>query len=130
MAKTIKPTDLGAAIKEELTLYHKDVIEKVNESGEKAAKELVKKTKATAPKRFGDFRKAITYKAETNSATGDKEFTWGAKSPKHRLTHLLVKGHAKQNGGRVDGDPFLENALNQVLPEYEREVEEALENVK
>lgn len=130
MAKIIKPADLGAAIKEELTLYHKDVIEKVNEAGENAAKALVKKTKATAPKRLGNFRKAITYKAETNSATGDKTFIWGAKSPKHRLTHLLVHGHAKQNGGRVPGDPFLEKACDEVLPEYEREVEEALENAK
>lgn len=126
MAKTIKPADLSDAIKEELTLYHKDVIEQVNEAGESAVKDLVKKTKATAPKHLGNFRKAITYKAETNTATGDKTFTWGAKSPKHRLTHLLVKGHAKQNGGRVDGDPFLENALDQVLPEYEREVEESI----
>jgi hypothetical protein len=130
LAKSIKPADLEDAIKEELTLYHREVLEKVNEAGEKAVKELVKQTKKTAPKRLGDFRKAITYKEETNSATGDKEYTWGAKSPKHRLTHLLVKGHAKKNGGRVPGDPFLENALDQVLPVYENEVKEALENVK
>lgn len=130
MAKTIKPTDLGDAIKEELTLYHKEVIEKVNEAGEKAVKELVKKTKKTAPKRKGDFRKAITYKEYTPRATGDKEFVWGAKTPKNRLTHLLVKGYLKADGDRVPGDPFLENALDQVLPEYEREVEEAIENAK
>lgn len=126
----IKPQDLGAAIAESLGIYHKDIIEKVNEAGERAAQELVKKTKATAPKRSGDYRKAITYTESTNSATGDKSFTWGAKAPHHRLTHLLVKGHAKQNGERVDGDPFLANALDQVLPEYEREVKEAIENAK
>lgn len=127
MAKTsIKPSDLGKAISEELTLYHEDVVERVNEAGEKAIKALVKKTKATAPKRFGDFRKALTYTEERNPVTGDKEFTWGAKAPHHRRTHLLVKGHAKQNGGRVPGDPFLENAMAEVLPEYERNVEEAL----
>ena len=127
MAKTsIKPSELGEALAEELTLYHEDVVEKVNEAGEKAIKALVKKTKATAPKRSGDFQKAITYTADRNPVTGDKEFTWGAKSPKHRLTHLLVKGYAKQNGGRVPGDPFLENAMAEVLPQYERDVEEAL----
>ena len=30
MSKTIKPSDLGAAIMAELELYHEDVIEKVN----------------------------------------------------------------------------------------------------
>jgi hypothetical protein len=130
LAKSIKPADLEDAIKEELTLYHKDVLEKVNAAGKKAVKLLVKLTKETAPVREGEFQNAITYKEKENKASGDKEYIWGAKSPKHRLTHLLVKGHAKKNGGRVPGDPFLENALDQVLPEYEREVEEALENVK
>lgn len=127
MAKpTIKATDLGAAIVEQLTLYHEDVIEKVNAAGEKAAKALVKKTKATAPKQSGDFRKAITSVEKENPVTGDKEYTWGAKAPHHRLTHLLVNGHAKKGGGRVDGDPFLEDALAEILPEYERDVEEAI----
>lgn len=126
MAKSISPAKIGKALSEELTIYREDVIEKVNEAGERAAKELVKKTRATAPKRSGSFRKAITYTKETNSVTGESEYTWGAKAPKHRITHLLVHGHAKKNGGRVPGDPFLENALNQVLPEYEKEVEEAL----
>lgn len=131
MAKTkIGPSELSEALQAELRLYHANVISKVNAAGEKAIKALVKKTKATAPKRLGDFRKAITYTTETNRATGDTEFVWGAKAPHYRLTHLLVHGHAKQNGGRVPRDPFLANALDEVLPEYEREVEEALENAK
>lgn len=129
MAKsTIKPTDLGKAIAEQLSLYHEDVVEQVNAAGEKAVKALVKKTKRTAPKRSGDYRKSITSVTKENTATGDKEFTWGAKAPHYRLTHLLVNGHQKQNGGRVDGDPFLENALNEVLPEYEKDVEEAIKS--
>lgn len=128
MPKTINPADLGAAIEQELTTYHRDVVERVNAAGETAVKDLVKKTKKTAPKRSGAFRRAITSKSETNTASGDKRFIWGAKAPHHRLTHLLVKGHAKKGGGRVQGDPFLENALNEVLPEYESAVEEAIKN--
>lgn len=128
MAKTVKSTDLGKAIEQELTNYHLNVINRVNLAGEKAVKALVKKTKATAPKKSGDFRKALTYKAEKNPTTGDVRFIWGAKAPHHRLTHLLVKGHAKPGGGRVEGDPFLTNALAEVLPDYENEVEEAIKN--
>ena len=54
--------------------------------------------------------------------------TWYVKAPHYRLTHLLVHGHAKKDGGRVQGDPFLQNALDEVLPEYERAVEEGLKN--
>ena len=127
MAKTtINAADLGAAIAEQIGLYHEEVIEAVNAAGERAAKKLVSLTKKTAPVRTGDYKKSITYTAKENAATGDKEFTWGAKAPHHRLTHLLVHGHPTVNGDRVDGDPFLQNALDTVLPEYEKEVEEAL----
>lgn len=128
MAKTIKPSDLSSALERELTTYHRDVVDRVNLAGEDAAKALVKRTKKTAPKRSGDFRRAITYKGELNPATGDKRFIWGAKAPHHRLTHLLVKGYAKTNGGRVPGNPFLKDALAEVIPAYETEVKEAVGN--
>lgn len=130
MAKTVKPTDLGTAIENELTTYHQDLIDRVNLAGEEAAKALVKKTRATAPKKSGAFRRALAYKTDVNPASGDKRFTWGARAPHYRLTHLLVKGHAKKNGGRVHGDPFLQNALDEVLPAYENEVKEAVQNGK
>lgn len=126
MAKTIKPEDLGAAIQEELEQYQRHVIDGVNAAGEEAAKALVKKTKAAAPKRSGAFKRAITYTVAERFRGGDKTFTWGAKAPHHRLTHLLAHGHAKKGGGRVEGDPFLQNALDEVLPEYEKNVEEAI----
>lgn len=121
----IKPEDLGKALAEQLTIYHADKLEKVNAAGEKAAKQLVKLTKKSAPKASGDFAKSLTYTAETKTG-GDKAYTWGAKAPHHRRTHLLVHGHPTVNGKRVKGDPFLENALATVLPEYENDVEEAL----
>lgn len=121
----IRPEDLGDAIAEQLTIYHADILEKVNAAGEKAAKELVKQTRKTAPKASGAFAKSLTYDTEIKTG-GDRAYTWGAKAPHYRLTHLLVHGHPKANGGRVKGDPFLENALATVLPEYERDVEEAL----
>ena len=126
MADRIRPEDLGAAIQRELTLYHADVMERVNAAGAAAVKDLVKKTRAAAPKRTGSFRKNIASKKTANTATGDETHIWYVKPPYYRITHLLVHGHAKVNGGRVAGDPFLQNALDQVLPEYEKAVEEAL----
>lgn len=125
MAKTIKPDMLGKAIAEELELYHESVIERVNAAGAKAIKKLLKLTKATVPQKTGDLQKHLTT-SEITKVGGDKEFVWGAKAPKYRILHLVVHGHAKENGGRVPGDPFLENALDTVLPEYEEDVEEAL----
>lgn len=126
MSKTIKPTDLGAVIMQELGLYHEDVIEKVIEVGRDASKKLLKQTKANAPKASGDFAKSLAV-AEEDNGHRMKKFTLYARAPHYRVFHLLVHGHAKKNGGRVPGDPFLQNAVDAVLPEYEKAVEEALQ---
>ena len=126
MGKAISFDALADAIQEELKLYTDDVVEKVNDVGKASAEKLKKLTKASAPKDTGSFRKNIAVKEETASATGDKKYTWHVKAPDYRKTHLLVHGHATQTGGRVPGDPFLRKALDQVLPEYEKAVEEAL----
>lgn len=127
--KTVKIEDLGAAISEELTIYHTGIIEAQDAAGEKAIKELAKLTKATAPKDRGEFRKAISSKRLEKTDRGSKH-VWYVKAPHYRLTHLLVHGHAKRDGGRTKADPFLRKALDQVLPEYEKDVEEALQNGK
>ncbi len=131
MSKTIKPGDLGKAIEETLTIYGKSVIEAVNEAGREAVKKLVKLTKATAPvgKRAKHYKASITSE-EVDTGHGDKRFTWGAKGKEARLTHLLVHGHATKDGGRTKANPFLQNALDVVLPEYEKKVEEAVKNAK
>lgn len=127
MAKTVKPEDLGAAIQQELELYSEGVAERVNTASKSAAEKLKKLTKATAPVASGSFRKNIAVK-EVDSGHGTKKYIWHVKAPDHRLTHLLVHGHATKNGGRTKSDPFLKNALETVLPEYEQAVKEAVQN--
>ncbi len=130
MAKTIKSTDLGAAIQQELTTYHESVLERVNTLSAQAAKNLVKKTKITAPKGVrGSYRKNIASKLVRKGSRGHV-YAWYVKAPDYRLTHLLAKGHETRNGGRTRPDPFLKNAVDEVLPEYQNNVEEALKNGK
>lgn len=128
MAGTIKgitPDKLGKALQETLGVYHEDVTRRVNSCSEAATKSLVKKTKATAPKASGSFKKNIASKKLEESKNGDT-YVWYVKKPDHRLTHLLVHGHATRNGGRTKANPFLKNAVDEVLPEYEKAVEEAV----
>lgn len=126
MAKSIKPGALGAAISQELTMYHSEVVEKLDKAGDAAVKELVRVTKATAPKGArGSFRRNIAGKRLKGGKRGST-FVWYVKPPDHRLTHLLVHGHAKKNGGRTKSDPFLKDAMATVLPKYEEAVKEAI----
>ncbi|MBO7275218.1 MAG: hypothetical protein J6V15_02475, partial [Clostridia bacterium] len=59
MANTIKPEDLGKAITEELTIYHRSIVTLLNEAGREAVDKLRKLTKATAPRASGSFRRHI-----------------------------------------------------------------------
>lgn len=128
MSKTVKPihaAQLTLALQKSLRLYHQDIMEELEAAGETAVKKLVKITRATAPEDTGDYKTDIDWKRETRKLVFDK-FIWYVGGPNCRLTHLLVHGHATRNGGRVPGNPFLHNALDEVLPEYEKAVEEAL----
>ena len=124
----VKLEDLGGAIAQELTAYRKDTQDKINKAGRKAIKEVERKTKDTAPFNAQAYHQhyadQITTKTE-KSRTGDETHIWYAKGKAGRLTHLLVKGHETRDGGRTRADPFLQNALDAVLPDYEKEVEEA-----
>lgn len=127
-ANRVKLEDLGGAIAQELTAYSQEVQDKVNKAGRKAIKEVERKTKDTAPFNARAYHQhyadQITTKSE-KSRTGDETHTWYASGAAGRLTHLLVHGHETRDGGRTDGSPFLQNALDDVLPDYEKEVEEA-----
>lgn len=138
MAKGVRADQLGASIEQQLTIYSEEVNEKIATATAETMEKLVKITKVTAPKgASGSFRKNITSDSRQlqrakRSAHGGLhgrviKSTWYVKPPDHRLTHLLVHGHATKNGGRTKANPFLQNALDQVLPEYEAKVKEAIE---
>lgn len=128
MAKTT-PDNFAEVLEEELTIYREGVDDKLREITKKHVTDLVKKTKATAPvSKRGTFRKNIAGDFRGLKKGRDIKAVWYVKAPDHRLTHLIVHGHAKKNGGRTKANPFLHNALNEVLPAFEKEVEEAVKN--
>ena len=127
--------ELGSAMEQVLEVYNQDVQDGIIRVTEGSMKSLVKKTKATAPigRRKGQFKKNIT--ADYRELRRAKRLkgrtiraTWYVKAPDYRLTHLLVHGHATNDGGRTRANPFLQNALDSVLPEYEKDIEEVLKN--
>jgi hypothetical protein len=130
MSKNIKPDELGAALEKELTIYSEEVNEGLRQVTETSMKKLVKLTKASAPVgKRGSFNKNITadYKG-TRGKSRKVSATWYVRAPDYRLTHLIVHGHDKKDVGRTRANPFLVNAVNQVLPEYEQAVQEVLKN--
>ena len=129
---TITSDNLADAIDRELTMYHEEVNEKLRKVTRKSMANLVRKTRATAPEgKRGEFRKAIAGDFR-GLKRGSRKVSalWYVKKPHYRLTHLIVKGHLTKNGDRTKANPFLQNALDEVLPEYENEIKEVLKNGK
>lgn len=138
----VKSDGLSAALEAQLSRFNEGVNEKLTDAVEEGINQLVKLTKATAPRgrRNGQFRKNIAadkreLKRAKKSAHGGlsgrvTSATWYVKAPDYRLTHLLVHGHATKDGGRTRANPFLQNAVDKVIPEYEQKVEEALKDGK
>ena len=129
--RSIKITDLGDAISHDLKMYSQEVTDRVDEIGNASIQELVRKTRATAPANakanHKHYRTMIASKAVKTRAMGTT-YVWYVKPPGYRLTHLLVKGHAKKGGGRTRVDPFLANACDEVLPAYEAAIERTIAN--
>ena len=127
-ARKVKPSVLSDSLGQVLTSYASDITSRVNAVTEDTMKRLVKETKRTAPRKTGEYRKAITF-TRVERLFGDT-FVWYARGKKGRLTHLLVHGHDMvRNGrvvGRVKGSPFLERALSRLIPDYLRRVEGVL----
>lgn len=128
----IKPNEIAGALEDTLLLYNQEANEQIAQVVDKSADELVRLTKATAPVGArGSFKKNIAAdKRELKLAKGRGfvgrvyRATWYVKPPDHRLTHLLVHGHATKNGGRTKPNPFLQNAVDKVQPEFEKNIRE------
>lgn len=130
----ISIADLVSKISEELTDYRRNVVDKViTEETKKSMKDLVQKTKATAPvgKRTKHYRDNISSKVLTKNDSGyGATYTelWFVKGSDYRLSHLLNNGHALRDGGRVKGTGFITNATNEIETAYLENIKNAIEN--
>lgn len=122
---------LDEAIEKELTIYSHEITEMIDKEAKSHMKDLVKKTKETAPvgHRQKHYRDSISSKKTSSNSRGS-EYTWYVKGSDYRLSHLLENGHVTKNGGRVQGTKFISKASEPILADYIEKVEEAIKNVR
>lgn len=106
---TINVDELAAAVTAQLKEFNGRTKTIVNNAVQKTAKATVKEIREAARSKFGgtgDYAKS--WKTRKLTTGNDRYSTLiYASGEFYRLTHLLEDGHAKVNGGRVEGRPHI-----------------------
>jgi Bacteriophage HK97-gp10, putative tail-component len=105
--------------------YTEDVTKAIEKKVDETAKEVLKETKALAPKRTGEY--ARSFKITKEDRYGSTKHTiWNKKH--YQRVHLLEFGHAKVNGGRVQAYPHLRPAYDKHVANLDEEIKRIIRN--
>lgn len=120
----IKVDELAAEIVDAMEEYKDLVDDEMKKAVRKTANAVKKDISTNAPKRTGEYAKSWkTKKVEEDSHS--LKMAVHSKD-RYRIAHLLEKGHAKRNGGRVAGIPHIEPAEERGTEMLEKLIKEAL----
>lgn len=116
----MKIDGMADAIVKELSAWSKEVVgalkEEVQAVGENTAKEL----RQTSPKRRGAYARDWASKVTYDDWQDIRVTVYNKRH--YQLTHLLENGHAKVNGGRVNGIPHISVAEENAARDLEKKV--------
>lgn len=105
MGKNVDVSGLYDAIETELAKYSQEVADQIKKDVQEVAKECLEEIKQKSPKRTGKYRRGWRTEVVFESNEDLRIVIYNKTSWK--LTHLLELGHAKVNGGRVEGRPHI-----------------------
>lgn len=115
----IDASQLGNTISKELKSYSDEIIKELDELKEQVVNDGVQELKSSSPRNSGKYAKGWRKTKE-----GSSVILYNATKPS--LTHLLEKGHAKRNGGRVKAQPHIQPAEENIIKNFEDGVERVL----
>lgn len=124
--KHCNPNDITAAIQQELAIYSKEITQKVKKRSKKVANKAKKNIAKDSPKDTGAYADDWENHKEFENVNGVR---YRIRNKKHyQLTHLLENGHAKRNGGRVEGIPHIRPNEEIAILELTEGIKEDIKN--
>lgn len=128
MSKKINIDQLSMEIADIFNSYKDLTFQQVESAVKNTARRLAKSINSRAGAAFSEkkYRKSWKYKRDDKLA-GRWKYSMVVYSTMYRIAHLLEKGHAKRNGGRVAGRehiaPSVEEARDILIDEILNELE-------
>lgn len=123
----ISITKLSSEIQKILQQNAGKITDRVKILAKDTAEDLTKNTKRDSPVRTKEYKKHITNKKIKETSTS-AIYKWYVKDPEYRLTHLIANGHAKRNGGRVEGNFPLAKNVTEAEKKFVHGVKEIIKN--
>jgi bacteriophage HK97-gp10 putative tail-component len=112
--------NLANEIADAVRVYTKEVKEEIETAKQDVSKALVKDLKRDSPEKTGSYSKGWRIKKEKRSNKVHNKTDY-------QLTHLLEKGHAKKNGGRVAPRVHIAPNEEKMINEFRQRIRGAIE---
>lgn len=116
----MKIDGMADAIVKELSAWSKEVVGALKEEVQAVGEDTAKELRQTSPKRRGAYARDWASKVTYDDWQDIRVTVYNKRH--YQLTHLLENGHAKVNGGRVNGIPHISVAEENAARDLEKKV--------
>lgn len=120
----ISISELSAEIESALADYGRGTADEVKKEVKAVASQTIQRLKSTSPKKSGKYASGWTATVAYEDEENIRVNIHNRKKP--HLTHLLENGHAKLDGGRVEGIPHIGPAEEKARRELEGKIKVVL----
>lgn len=117
---------MASEIMDGLLDYADESSDTVKTAVKKAANTVKKEIVNNAPARTGKYKKSFTITKQSENSNSLVMVVHSKN--RYQLTHLLEKGHAKRNGGRVAARPHIAPAEAKGIAQLETEIGRGLKS--
>lgn len=116
----MKIDGMADAIVRELSAWSKEIVGALKEEVQAVGEDTAKELRQTSPKRRGAYARDWASKVTYDDWQDIRVTVYNKRH--YQLTHLLENGHAKVNGGRVNGIPHISVAEENAARDLEKKV--------